>query len=163
MQSAIRHAQRRRQHSRSLASVPPSHIIREFKVKKELEGKARIKKPRDKDFYKRKSSIHRNQYHNSLDRNAHRINAPNFSINDIHYQTRQQGKGRIDRDNKAALFQSWYETQRAFGDYMPSWDEMRYNVNIRLKFCEHIETYLHHVHRATFNTGDSLQPSTKLI
>ena len=93
-----------------------------------------------------------------MDRNAPRSDVPNFSINDIHYQTRQQGKGRVDRDNKAALFRSWYDTQRAFGDYMPAWDDMRYDVNIRLKFCEHIETYLHYVHRATLNTGDSLQP-----
>ena len=102
--------------------------------------------------------IHRNQYNNPLDRNGLRPGAPNFSINDIHFNTRQQGSGRTDRDNKAALFQSWYDTQQAFGDYIPSWEDMRYDVNLRLKFCENIETYLHYVHRATLNSGDSLQP-----
>ena len=92
-----------------------------------------------------------------MDRNTPRTNAPNFSINHIHYHTRQQGKGPIDRDNKAALFQSWYDTQRACSDYMPSWNAMKYDCNIRLKFCEHIEPYLHYVHRATLNSGDSLR------
>ena len=57
-----------------------------------------------------------------------------------------------------AIFRYWYEGQLAYSDYLPTWDEMRYSTNARLRFVENVQTYLQYVFNNTFNMGNSLEP-----
>ena len=133
-------------------------LIKQFKLQRELDGRSKIKKPIDRAFYKNKIHVHHNQVHNPANRREHRENAPYYSINDIHYNTRQSNSSIDDRESKAAIFRFWYEGQLAYDYNMPTWDQMRYDCNQRLRFCENIQSYLQYVFNSTFNMGKSLQP-----
>lgn len=95
---------------------------------------------------------------NPAKRREYHENVPHYSINDIHYHTHQSKNSRDDRDSKAAIFLSWYHGQLAYSKYLPTWDEMRFDCNVHLRFCECIQTYMQYVFNSTFNMGKSMQP-----
>ena len=133
-------------------------LIRAWKLKKELAGVSKGKKPINRDFYKLKKHTHRNEIFNPTNRSMYREDAPYYSMNDIHFNTRQSKSSQDDRESKVAIFRYWYEGQLAYSDYLPTWDEMRYDTNARLKFVENVQTYLQYVFNNTFNMGNSLEP-----
>ena len=125
-----------------------------------LSVNTRVKKHRR---YVNVPPIQRNDFHNPDSVELANPDGPVYTLNDIFANTRQAKKSINQRNTKSARFINWINVQRQHGKYIPSWNEIRDNINKQRQFCNIIATYLQYLFNITYNLGNSLAADLEAV
>ena len=119
----------------------------------------RVKKPKYKFNV---NPIHHNDYYNPLTIALPGAPGPVYTPNDVLTASRQEKRGRMMRNKRAALFEQWMALRRVDGLYAPTWSQL-YQKFDKEKFSNLIFQYTHWRFNFTKNVGTTLDEDIRAV